>query len=142
MKSSTWGLIVFWLLVGSQTPVKANLIVNGGFETGDFSGWTTIPAASGSFLVVDGYAPHTGNYAADFGAAGPLVDSIAQTLATTAGRSYVIDYWLTNNRGNTNLFEVSWGGTVIPGSVISDSPGFAYTGFTFTVAATASSTVV
>ena len=51
-------------------PAKANLITNGGFETGDFTGWEALGGrlafVSGTF---NGIAPHSGNYQAVLGGA-------------------------------------------------------------------------
>jgi len=41
-------------------PVSANLITNGGFETGDFTGWAHVGGN------VDGTNPYSGNFAAIF----------------------------------------------------------------------------
>ena len=46
MRAAIMGVAVS-LLLGSST-ATAGLIVNGGFETGDFSGWTITGAAAGS----------------------------------------------------------------------------------------------
>ena len=64
---------------------SANSIVNGDFETGDFTGWTVTPAASGSNIFVDhGPGPDT-TFGAFFGATGTSSDTISQTFATTSG---------------------------------------------------------
>ena len=131
------------LVLGSIEQAEANLIVNGGFETGDFTGWTTTPAASGSDFGVGGI-PHTGSFAADFGGFSlptPNFDSISQTLATVPGVSYTIDYWLLNGaRPANNRFLVQWGGVTI--SDIVNSGPFGYTEFTFTELATGTSTAL
>src|SRR5262245_1660590 len=67
-------------------PVKANLIQNPGFETGDLTGW------SGSHVAVVGtqfgISPHSGNFQ-EVNLL-PLA-FLSQTLATTPGQSYTID---------------------------------------------------
>ncbi len=124
-----------------------NLVVNPGFETGTFSGYTTTPAAHGSFAFVSGAgpnaAPHSGTYAAVFGAVGGLPDTISQTLATVPGLSYTVSYYLRNsspNAGNASLqsFTASFGG-------VSQTTGVAtstYSLQTFTAIATSSSTTL
>jgi hypothetical protein len=74
--------------------------VNGGFETGDFTGWTTVPAASGTLFGVAPYnslgfeAPPGGGYDfAYFGAVDGLNDTISQTLATNPGQLYLLTYY-------------------------------------------------
>ena len=80
-------------LVATGRLVSANLIVNPGFETGDFTGWTTTPATSGSdFAVVPN--PHSGAYAVSFAATGTDLDAISQTFATTPGTRYNLSFWL------------------------------------------------
>lgn len=56
-------LVIFALLCSSLLPAAAaeetDLLVNGGFETGDSTGWNWFNNA-----VVDSAAPHSGNYCA------------------------------------------------------------------------------
>ena len=76
---------------------QANMIVNGSFETGDFSGWTTQAAPSGSFFGVDkdgDNGARFGLHAAVFGAVGGIEDRISQTLATTPGGAYHLSFWI------------------------------------------------
>src|SRR6267378_1982555 len=64
--------------------ITGNLVKNCGFETGDFTDWTTIPAvpANNSNFGVDNRLPNSGTYAAFFEATGTFDDTITQTLTT------------------------------------------------------------
>ena len=99
-------------LIASSRVLSANLIVNPGFEIGDFTGWTVSPAASlSSIAVVSGNA-HSGTYAASFGATGVELDVISQTIATTPGTRYYLSFWLEIVNRN-NEFQVSFGGVTV-----------------------------
>ena len=95
----------------------ANLVVNGGFETGNFSGWTAIIAPDctdpGSFFAWTG-AAHSGSYGAFIGAYGAAdSDILMQAIPTTAGHQYNLSFWLQDDygaNGTGNPFEVSWNG--------------------------------
>ena len=99
--SKKFGIALFAVLLVSFVVAPcgaAELVQNGGFETGNFNVWTVTPASSGSLLAVNGSLryPHTGTYAASFGAVGTQDDSISQTLATVAGQSYTFSFWLAH----------------------------------------------
>src|SRR5262245_30132614 len=115
LKNFAFAAIIVSGIEGS-TVAQADMVVNGGFETGDFAGWTVTHAAQGSGVIVLG-EPHSGSFAAGFLAVTPpYTDTISQTLSTTPGGTYILDYWLENGAGPLNLFQASWDGTVIPGS--------------------------
>jgi hypothetical protein len=119
-------------------PAKADLITNGGFETGDFTGWTV----SGARTVTGplfGTSPHSGNYQASFLTSG----SLTQTLATMAGQSYTIDFFLAKTlvapAPGLTSFALQWDGATIF-SLTSHPFQFGYTEYMFNVTASTSST--
>jgi hypothetical protein len=121
--------------------VSGQLVQNCGFETGTFSSWTTLPAASGSFFVVSGFDPHSGLEAADFGAFRGANDYIEQSLATIPGATYTFSFWLDASQGvTTGEFQAFWNGTQVFDQV-GGLPG-GYIEHTFSEIATGSSTEI
>lgn len=115
---------------------------NGGFETGDFSDWTT----NGNFSPTDnlvstksGYV-HSGSYGVRLGPFGSP-GYLSQTLTTTPRAKYFLSCWLDSLDGETpSEFLVSWNGTTLL-----DMTNLAATGWTnlqFVVTATDTSTVL
>jgi alpha-tubulin suppressor-like RCC1 family protein len=116
--------------------VPGNLVVNGGFETGDFSGWTlTVPGHSDT--VVSAIRPpdraqysHSGMFAAQFsdiflgGLGGSTESVIAQTLPTQPGTSYLISFWLDGITDSS--FSVSWNGNTLDTTSIAVNNNFNY----------------
>jgi hypothetical protein len=112
----------------SQLPTVTCLVVNGGFEMGNFTGWT-----QGGDTNVNGAVVHSGLFSAEaFG--GPL----DQTIATVPGQVYTVDFWLANDDPTaTNDFSASFAG----GNILSlvNAPSFGYTHYTMDIAATSTS---
>jgi hypothetical protein len=129
-------------LVASARLVCANLIVNPGFETGDFTGWTTTPAASGSNLFVVPANSHSGTYATSFHAFETDLDTISQTFATTPGTRYNLSFWLAIVNNN-NEFRVTFGGVTVLDLIDTGDPAnLDYRHFTLAGLATGSSTTL
>jgi PEP-CTERM motif len=112
----------------------SELIHNGSFETGDFTGWTlggnvdgfTVVASSG----FDGLNAPDGNYYAALGAIGS--DNIlSQTFADVAGALYEASFYLASDGDTPNDFAVVGPGPLSLGPLtdIAASPFVQYFGF-------------
>jgi PEP-CTERM motif len=129
--------VVGLALALSSVSAQADLVQNGGFETGDFSGWTQ--TGNTGFTGVAAGVAHSGNFGAFFGAVGSL-GGITQTLSTISGTSYLIDFWLQSDGGTPSRAVVTFGGNTIFDQT--NLPASSYTEHSFTVAATSNSTVL
>ena len=137
LTANRWSLVLTAVAALSAAyPADANLIANGGFESGDFTGWTITLAENGSNLAVVPFNAHSGNYAASFGAFLADLDAISQTFPTVPGTVYHLSFWLSNGFDN-NEFRVTLGGVVVLDLI--DSGTIPYTQFNFTGLATGSS---
>ena len=98
--------------------VSSGLVLNGGFETGDFTGWTLAGGDPTDTFVDDGtdsgIMPHSGGYTAALGSQDSLA-YLSQTLSTTSGVVYSLSLWLKSPDGQTpgTDFLVLWDGNVI-----------------------------
>ena len=112
----------------------ADLVENGGFETGDFTGWTQF-GDTGFTSVVAGFGQ--GNFGALFGPLSP--GGIFQTLATTPGGTYDVSFYIEDLGVPTNFFEFNWDGGApewtyaLPGI----NPGFTTLHFLLTASSSA-----
>ena len=111
--------------------LASNLVVNGGFETGDFTGWSIV---SGSPTVLCGQGiQHSGNCAA------ALYSSvIQQDVPTTAGGLYTLDFWVQNQNG---ALTVDWNGSQILSAPQGEFPTYTEEVFS-NLAATTNSTAL
>jgi len=102
--------------------VPGNVVLNCGFETGDFTSWRQ--SGDLGFTGVSIGAPvHSGRFGAFFG---PIEDLgfITQLLETTPDQSYDISFWL-RNAGFPNRFQLWWNGALVEDDTDVEDFGYA-----------------
>ncbi|MGH7012405.1 MAG: PEP-CTERM sorting domain-containing protein, partial [Caulobacteraceae bacterium] len=107
-----------------------NLVVNPGFETGDFTGWTV----SGDGISIDSAFPNSGTYDAAFSATSTDPDPgvLSQTLPAILGQSYDLSFALMDEIGlATDSFTVDFDN--FSDTITGDQAPGAYTDFSFVV---------
>ena len=127
----------FATLPGRALASGANLVQNGGFETGDLSSWTEV-GNTGYGAVTCGGAPE-GACEAFFGPIGSL-GGIAQSIATTAGGEYAISLIFDSDGGTPGAFEVDFGSQTLLS--LANPPAAGNQTFTFDAAATDANTIL
>jgi hypothetical protein len=131
------------LMLGLPAVGQVEFMLNGGFETGDFTGWTL--TGDNYWTIVDngnnsGIAPHSGSYEAAFGTASSW-GYLSQIVATTPGTSYLLSFCLNHSGGDpSDIIIVSWNGTILLDET--NPPAPAWTNYQFFVTATATSTLL
>ena len=114
----------------------ANLVLNPGFETGDFTDWSV----TGDGISIDSVFPNSGCCDAAFSAltTDPNAGVLSQTLPTAGGKSYKLSFALLDEAGfSGDSFIVQFGG--FSATITGDEAGppgdlpSLYTAFSFTV---------
>jgi hypothetical protein len=118
-------------------------LINGGFETGDWTGWT--PENDSNSGMFQNYSSHSGAYSAELSAPSYSPVSISQTISTTIGQHYALSFWAKRASYTPCQITLDWeGSTGTQPLTISDSTGLGtgYTQYNYIVGATNSSTVL
>jgi len=144
--------------VDVEVVLGPSLIQNGGFETGDFTGWTlegtgvvgdlifnavvdefSLSYGNGIFFI------HSGTYGAFLGESGQL-STLSQPLTTSPGQGYRLSFWLDNPQsGSGQQFRLNWNTNSPAISQIyyfTNPPAFGWYNFNFVVTATGTNTVL
>src|SRR5258708_1391838 len=100
--------------------VSNNLVNNGGFETGNTTGWS-----ANSRISVVTSSHHSGNDSAENNSTSNS-GTLSQAITTVSGQQYILDYWVaaTNTSGSDSV-SASWNGTQVASqSSIQSSQGY------------------
>lgn len=123
--------------------VGQSIVKNGGFESGNFTGWTLNANSKYNIVTTDSSFVYSGSFGAALGQDGSL-GYLYQTLATSPGQNYLLSLWLdnpVNSYGATpNQFLVQWNGTALFNQT--NIPYTVWTNLQFIVTATGTSTVL
>jgi hypothetical protein len=125
------------ILVASSMAANASeYLTNGGFETGDLTGWTQ--AGSSPFEGVTpsghGYFPsQSGNW--HYEAGNTSTETLSQTFSDVPGQTLLVSGWVTGN--GTGDVQFVFDGKTYADSLAPEAP---YTQYTFNVAATGNDT--
>ncbi len=135
-------------MVSVSVAAGQSIVQNGGFETGDFTGWTLVgDTVIGNWVYnivsTDDYYPglvHSGYYGAFLGEGGSLA-TLSQTLVTIPNQRYLVSCWLDNpTNGLGQQFSASWNGTNFV--TLASPPVLAWTNFLFVATATGTNTIL
>lgn len=106
------------------------LLINGGFEDGDFTGWVDLNGLDNSSVICPdptdpGHVPpFEGQCYGEFGPVGHL-GTLAQGVNTVRGQTYVISFAVASDGEVPNAFAATFGGvTLLSGTDLPNSSGF------------------
>jgi len=108
-------IVALAVLIVSAPAFAQNLVANGSFETGYWTGWTTGGNFTDTEVVTNGfdaYGPEDGTY---FAALGPVGSpgTLGQTFSDQAGTQYTFSFYLAASGDHPSFFSAMWDGTTV-----------------------------
>jgi hypothetical protein len=140
MRIASFGVFILFAMAASIPATAASLVTNGGFETGDFTGWTIAAASCGSDfgITTNPVDAESGIYAAFFNGSCPgSYDSFEQSVPTIAGQNYAVSFYIETQGSAARDLIVDWNGNPILN--LSGAGTGAYVRYNFIEPATSSS---
>jgi len=136
MKTTTRLLCIIGCILIAATAASAELVVNGGFETGDTSGWSTFGQG---WRIGTGGDAHSGVYGLVNDVLVGDVDSyrgVYQTVPVTAGQDYSAGAYIhtVSLESSSSWFELQWldsGGGIISqlqSTIVTSDQAFTFMG--------------
>ena len=134
-------VVAVTLLLCAPAAFAQNLLTNGGFEMGNFTGWggdqNGASVVSGPFYVYSG--AQEGSFYAVLGPVG-VDGTLNQSFTTTAGGSYTFSFYLAAVGDDPSDFTATWDGNTVY-SATDPNTGGAWQLFSFTETGTGHDTI-
>lgn len=126
----------FSILLTAPAVAAPHLLRNGGFEHGDFTGWTLSGNTEYSQVFNQPYDGLAARHGADYALLGPQgADGVlSQSFADAAGAKLTISFWLASDGGTADDFTASYDGDAL--MRVADAGAFGWTRYAATVSAT------
>jgi hypothetical protein len=109
------GVVALTVVLVSLSAFAQNLVANGSFETGYWTGWTTGGNFADTEVVsspFDGYESEDGSYFALLGPVGSP-GTLSQTFSDQAGAQYTFSFYLDARGDHPSFFSAMWDGTTL-----------------------------
>jgi hypothetical protein len=135
--------LAFCLSISAPKTFAQNLLTNGSFETGDFTGWNTGANFEDTEVVSGAFYDYTGAEDGTFYAVlGPVGSdgTIGQSFTDHAGSQYTFSFWFASVGDNPSDFSAYWDGTQVL-SLINPNTGAAWSQYSFTETGTGSDSI-
>lgn len=140
-----WTAVAVAVILGGSGAARADFIVNGGFETGNFSYWTHT-SDGGDAVSPSSLAVHSGQFGAVLQPRGGANGLSQVVTGLIPGNLYTVSFWLSNlsNTGSGSFSAIvsSGGHPLVSVAIPRSTPAFPYTEFSHDFVATSPTATV